>query len=116
MSERFPVRKGISASLRERLGDLGNKQAMSSPWQEDYNDRTSINQRNANKKLSNKSLSRARNYDSGDSLEMDQGDDLRGELDGQHAANMVIQVHIFCFSFVNVNSKNIISQGSYNLQ
>ena len=23
---------------------------------------------------------------------MDQGDDLRGELDGQHAANMVIQV------------------------
>merc|ERR1712226_654248 len=27
-------------------------------------------------------------YDSGDSLEMDQGDDLRGELDGQHADNM----------------------------
>ena len=30
--------------------------------------------------------------DSGDSLERDTGEDLRGELDGRHAANMVIQV------------------------
>jgi hypothetical protein len=30
--------------------------------------------------------------DSGDSLERDNGEDLRAELDGRHAANMVIQV------------------------
>ena len=92
MSERFPVRKGISPSLRERLGDLGSKPAMSPPWKENYNRNTSENERNVNKDVSNKRLTGARNYDSGDSLEMDQGDDLRGELDGQHAANMVIQV------------------------
>lgn len=92
MSERFPVRKGISASLRERLGDLGNKPAMSPPRKENDNRRTSENERNKTKDVSNKRLSGARGYHSGDSLEMDQGDDLRGELDGQHAANMVIQV------------------------
>ena len=70
MSERFPARKGISASLLQRLGDFGNKE-------------TSL------KKQHNMS---ARGYNSGDSLEMDEGDDLRGELDGHHAANMVIQV------------------------
>lgn len=70
MSERFPARKGISASLLQRLGDFGNKE-------------TSL------KKQHNLS---AIGYNSGDSLEMDEGDDLRGELDGHHAANMVIQV------------------------
>jgi hypothetical protein len=105
MSERFPVRKGISASLRERLGDLGNKPAMSPPRKENDNRRTSENERNKTKDVSNKRLSGARGYHSGDSLEMDQGDDLRGELDGQHAANMVIQVLSFSF-FIKAKSAN----------
>ena len=97
MSERFPTRKGISASLRERLGDMGNKPAKSPTRKENYDRRANENEKDINKDVSNKRLYGARSYDSGDSLEMDQGDDLRGELDGQHAANMVIQVLVYYF-------------------
>ena len=94
MSERFPARKGISASLRERLGDLGTKQTIGS-WKQGYSRPLKEADKNREKNASKRSFSGSKGYDSGDSLEMDQGDDLRGELDGQHAANMVIQVLIY---------------------
>ena len=82
MSERFPARKGISASLRQRLGDFGSKPT------------TQEQSRDTRKETSKKQNSLSKGYNSGDSLEMDEGDDLRGELDGHHAANMVIQVYM----------------------
>jgi len=88
MSERFPARKGISASLRQRLGDFGNKATS----HEQSRDNFQAKVRDTRKETSKKQNSLSKGYNSGDSLEMDEGDDLRGELDGHHAANMVIQV------------------------
>ena len=88
MSERFPARKGISASLRQRLGDFGNKATS----HEQSRDNFQAKVRDTRKETSKKQDSLSKGYNSGDSLEMDEGDDLRGELDGHHAANMVIQV------------------------
>ena len=45
MSERFPTRKGISASLRERLGDMGNKPAKSPTRKENYDRRAYENEK-----------------------------------------------------------------------
>ena len=90
MSERFPARKGISASLRQRLGDFGNK----ATTHEQSRDNFQAKVRDTRKETSKKQDSLSKGYNSGDSLEMDEGDDLRGELDGHHAANMVIQVCI----------------------
>ena len=90
MSERFPARKGISASLRQRLGDFGNKATS----HEQSRDNFQAKVRDTRKETSKKQNSLSKGYNSGDSLEMDEGDDLRGELDGHHAANMVIQVCI----------------------
>lgn len=92
MSERFPAKKGISASLRERLGDVGANKALNSNEEKEYNRRPFETDQHQDNVISKRSRSGKRGYDSGDSLEMDQGDDLRGELDGQQAANMVIQV------------------------
>ena len=88
MSERFPTRKGISPSLRERLGDGANNAQRINKKDRDRR-QFGIERREPSSKNLHSGF---RGYDSGDSLEMDQGDDLRGELDGQHAANMVIQV------------------------
>ena len=90
MSERFPARKGISASLRQRLGDFGSKTTA----HEQSRDNFQAKVRDIRKETSKKQNSLSKGYNSGDSLEMDEGDDLRGELDGHHAANMVIQVCI----------------------
>ena len=88
MSERFPTRKGISASLRQRLGDFGNKQNF-----DHEKSRDNIHSMGgAKNNISLKKQNVSGGYNSCDSLEMDEGDDLRGELDGHHAANMVIQV------------------------
>ena len=95
MSERFPARKGISASLRDRLGDLGNNRDLKADWKEnDPNNRRpfEIDRHRSTVSSKTRRIEEPKDYDSGDSLEMDQGEDLRGELDGQHAANMVIQV------------------------
>ena len=95
MSERFPPRKGISASLRDRLGDFGHKQQSKDSWEENEpcHEKSFEVARHRNRlKTTNRQFTAPNDYESGDSLEMDQGDDLRGELDGQHAANMVIQV------------------------
>jgi molecular chaperone GrpE len=88
MSERFPIRKGISSSLRERLGDWANNAQHINKKERDRR-QFGIERRDPSSKNVHSGF---KGYDSGDSLEMDQGDDLRGELDGQHAANMVIQV------------------------
>ena len=97
MSERFPAKKGISASLRERLGDVSTKKDFISNEGTECNRRSSQMDQHGDKFTSKRGQLGRIGYDSGDSLEMDQGDDLRGELDGQHAANMVIQVIIFIY-------------------
>ena len=92
MSERFPARKGISASLRQRLGDFGNKQNPSYQEKSRDNIQSMGGAKNKNTSVKKQNTTISRGYNSGDSLEMDEGDDLRGELDGHRAANMVIQV------------------------
>ncbi len=51
-------------------------------------------QRDPNYRFDSRRLGRLpfRGHDSGDSLERDTGEDLRAELDGKHAANMLIQI------------------------
>ena len=95
MSERFPARKGISASLRDRLGDVGSTRDLKAGWKEnEANNRRpfEVDRHRNTVSAKNRRVDAPEDYDSGDSLELDQGEDLRGELDGQHAANMVIQV------------------------
>ena len=97
MSERFPARKGISASLRQRLGDFGSNLMSHEKPRDSFK---SLDYDIRKEKLVKKQPSHSKGYNSGDSLEMDEGDDLRGELDGHHAANMVIQVS--CNSYINI--------------
>ena len=94
MSERFPAKRGISASLRDRLGDFeGKREPKSAVREKDANSKGLFGMgRHRNKAATRHPRGTAEDYQSGDSLELDTGEDLRGELDGQHAANMVIQV------------------------
>merc|ERR1719412_1738175 len=92
MSERFPAKRGISASLRDRLGDVEGKRHQRDDSKEVNSNRPFGMGRHRNKAGTRHRRDAAEGYCSGDSLELDTGEDLRGELDGQHAANMVIQV------------------------
>ena len=93
MSERFPAKRGISASLRDRLGDVEGKRHQRDDSKEGNSNRPFGVGRHRNKAGTRHRRGAAEGYNSGDSLELDTGEDLRGELDGQHAANMVIQVN-----------------------